>query len=89
VSRKSRERINAGVQRPRHGQKPAGAPNRNLKLPGSRDAVLFRKLAGCQDWEREGIREYLRRDGSKKALATLAELEREWGTPVPPEGEEP
>lgn len=79
MSAKSRARMNAGIYRPQRGQEPPGASGRVAKLPTSRRKVLLAKLAGCQPWERDGIREYLRKDGSEKALAMLAELESEWG----------
>lgn len=78
MSAKARARMNAGVQKPRQDQQPKGAPRSGLKLPTSRKAVLAGKLARCQDWERDGIREYLRKDGSPLALSVLGELEETW-----------
>ena len=39
---------------------------------------MLEYLSATPESEREGVREYLRQDGSGKALALLAELEAEW-----------
>jgi len=39
---------------------------------------LMETMRQASESDREGVREHLRRDGSKKALAVLEEFEREW-----------
>lgn len=73
------ERKSAGVVRDGTGGGARGA--RGTRLPQNLHAItpgLMKRLARCQAWERDGIREYLRTNGSPKALDALARLERMW-----------
>jgi hypothetical protein len=84
MSRKSRSRMMAGRTEGRTGETRYGPA---LKAPAlgnfrpltpKKRAAMLEYLAATPEGEREGVREYLRQDGSEKALALLEELEREW-----------
>lgn len=71
MSRKSRERINAGTQRNSQGN----GPGRNEIT--DRDA-MWRTLVAASEDQRSELRNYLSRVGTGKAKNLLAALEQEW-----------
>lgn len=79
MASKAAERRSAGVIRGGYAGGARGA--QGTRLPQSLPALtpgLVKRLARCQPWERDGIRQYLRKDGSLKALDALAKLEQRW-----------
>ena len=94
MGRKSRERMMTGRVSKRDGEVRYGAA---LKVPAAdkfgpltpkKRARLLEYMRAVPESDREGICEYLKADGGEKALALLADLEREWAAPVPPEGKD-
>jgi len=84
VSRKSRQRMMTGRVNAQDGEVRHG---KALKVPAAekfgpltpkKRARMLEYMAAASESDREGVREYLRRDGSERALALLAELERVW-----------
>ena len=79
MSSKAARRRDAGVVRAGPGGGAAGGKGTRLPqaLPGITPG-LVKRLSRCQPWERDGIRQVLREDGSPKARDALEKLERRW-----------
>lgn len=71
-----------GQRRADPGQVVYGYQDRH----GPNYVAVVAKLAAVEGEEREGVREYLRDDGSARALILLGELEKKWaaGHSTPP-----
>lgn len=83
MSRRSRERMMEGRFETRTGDTTYKMPSvigpqPARPLTAKKRARMLEYLSATPESEREGVREYLRQDGSGKALALLAELEAEW-----------
>jgi hypothetical protein len=72
MGRKARERMMRGQREARPGQVVYGHQD-----PRSRNrTAMMATLVAAGGEEREGVRDYLRSDGSARALALLGELEK-------------
>ena len=78
MSRKSRQRMTAGTQRPVTGHASPPGLRHPAQLPRVRPAVLIRKLENAPVDERPGILAWLREEGSQRALWLAGELEHRW-----------
>ena len=70
-----------GRSEPRYGSMPGGAALAGSKGGGKEHklAAVMAQLVNIPEAEREAVRSELRKDGSAKALALLANLEDAWG----------
>ena len=79
MNSRAAQRRDAGVVRGGYTGGARGA--RDTRLPQTLSAItpgLIKRLARCQPWERDGIRQYLRENGSPKAADVLVKLEQMW-----------
>ena len=82
--------MSTGFVQARAGSKASAQDSRQtragIRFDAGKPAALLKFLARQPAAERAGIREHLQRDGSPKALALLAGLERRWAArPAPGE----